>query len=332
MEMLGRPHVTTADGTAIAWTEMGEGPPLVLLHGLGDSHRTWRRVAPRLARHFRVILPDLPGHGLSGRPDAPYTLEWYANTLAAWLDALEIERAHLVGHSYGGGVAQWMLLQHRARIDRLMLVAAGGLGPEVSVGLRLAAFPVLGPLLAPPLMRAGTRIMMRLAHDDFARPEPEEIDRIAWMNAAPGSAKAFTRTVSGCIDLFGQTMQSWHRIHEVEQLPPMSLVWGDRDRILPSTHGHQAFRRLEGARFVEYEKCGHFPHLEQSERFAEEAIRFLDPMVAHPRPRVRPLPVVVQRQSGARRFFVRLGSALRVALRTFGHAFEHGHTLGTGAT
>src|SRR5689334_2508018 len=140
MEMVASPRVTTVVGRSnvgpacsIAWTELGSGPPVVLLHGLGDSHRTWRRVAPRLAREYRVLMPDLPGHGLSGRPDAPYTLGWYAETIAAWLDALGLERAHVVGHSFGGGVAQWLILDHRARIDRLALVAAGGLGPEVGV-------------------------------------------------------------------------------------------------------------------------------------------------------------------------------------------------------
>jgi pimeloyl-ACP methyl ester carboxylesterase len=316
MEMIGQPRVTLADGTAIAWTELGSGPPLVLLHGLGDSHRTWRRVAPRLGRHFRVLMPDLPGHGLSGRPDAPYTLEWYARTMASWLDQVGLERAHVIGHSFGGGVAQWMLLDHRARIDRMALVAAGGLGDEVGVGLRLAAFPILGPLLAPPLMKIGTRALMHMASEDFARPEPEEIDRIAWMNAAPGSARAFTRTVGGCIDLFGQTMSTWRRIHEVQTLPPIALFWGERDRIIPVSHGYQAFERIEGATFTPYEGCGHFPHLERSERFGEEVARFLDDSIAHPRPRVRLLPVPYRRESGVKRFFLRIGSALRTALRT----------------
>ena len=80
MEMIGTPHITPANGTTIAWSEAGDvtARPLILLHGLGDSHRTWRRVAPILAERYRVLMPDLPGHGLSGRPDATYTLDWYA--------------------------------------------------------------------------------------------------------------------------------------------------------------------------------------------------------------------------------------------------------------
>lgn len=315
MEMIGPPRVTTVDGTAIAWTELGEGPPVVLFHGLTDSHRTWRRVAPRLARHFRVYMPDLPGHGLSGRPDAPYTVDWYANTMMRWLDAVGLERAHLIGHSFGGGVAQAMLLEQRARIDRLVLVAPGGLGPEVGLGLRLAAFPVLGPIVAPHIVRHGVSIAMRVAADDFARPEPDEIDRIAWMNAAPGTGMAFRRTVTGCIDVFGQYEQTWDKIHLVDALPPIALFWGDRDKIIPARHGIDALERIEGAHFAPYAGCGHFPHLECSERFSDDVARFLDETVLVPRPRVRWMPVVRRRESRVRRFFVRLGRALRVALR-----------------
>jgi pimeloyl-ACP methyl ester carboxylesterase len=114
-------HLTTANDTTLAWYELGSGPPLVLLHGLADSHRTWRAVAPRLASRFHVFMLDLPGHGFSARPDAPYTLPWYADTVVRWMDAIGLDRAHVCGHSYGGGIAQWMLLENRDRIDRLGL-------------------------------------------------------------------------------------------------------------------------------------------------------------------------------------------------------------------
>jgi pimeloyl-ACP methyl ester carboxylesterase len=125
---------------------------LVLIHGFQQSHRTWRRVAPLLAEEFRLLMPDLPGHGLSGRPDAPYTLTWYAKTVVAWMDAIGVRRAHVCGHSFGGGIAQWMLLDHRTRVSRLALVAPGGLGAEVGIGLA-RDFPVLGRALSPFVIR-----------------------------------------------------------------------------------------------------------------------------------------------------------------------------------
>src|SRR5690348_9469385 len=97
-------------GVDLHWIEAGTGPALVLLHGLGDSHQTWSKVVPVLARRRRVLVPDLCGHGLSARPDAAYTLDWHASILGEWLVELGIEEADVVGHSYGGGIAQWMLL------------------------------------------------------------------------------------------------------------------------------------------------------------------------------------------------------------------------------
>lgn len=321
MEMLGIPRVTMVDGTSIAWSEMGpsggtgSAPPVVLIHGLGDSHRTWRRIAPLLARRFRVIMPDLPGHGLSARPDAPYTLEWYARVMASFFDALELERVHLVGHSFGGGIAQWLLLEDARRIERLVLVAPGGLGRGVSVGLRLASFPVVAPIMAPHLMGLGTRVMLRTGSVELAGSEAEEIARSAWMNAAPGSARAFCRTVSGCIDLFGQTVQAWDHLHEVRELPPIKIVWGALDRIVPVQHGVAASTRFEGATFVRYEQSGHFPHLEESKRFGDEVTRFLDPTFARQRARVRPLPILVRRAGPWKRLWLGMRRAMRARLR-----------------
>jgi len=321
MEMLGIPRVTTVDGTNIAWSEMGPGrvadarPAVVLLHGMGDSHRTWRRTAPELARHFRVIMPDLPGHGLSSRPDAPYTLEWYARVMRGFLDALDLPRVHLIGHSFGGGIAQWMLLEDAQRIERLVLVAPGGLGRGVSIGLRLASFPVVAPIVAPHLMGLGTRVMMRTGASELAAVESDEIARSAWMNAAPGSARAFCRTVSGCIDLFGQTLQAWDRLHEVHELPPIKLVWGARDRIVPVQHGIEASMRFEGATFARYDQSGHFPHLDESRRFGSEVARFLDPTLTQQRARVRPLPILVRRAGPWRRMWQGVRRAMRARLR-----------------
>lgn len=303
VEMLGKARITNVGDTTIAWTELGSGPPLVLLHGLGDSHRTWRRVLPSLASHHRVLLPDLPGHGISGRPDAPYTIDWYANAMLAWIDELGIDRASVVGHSFGGGVAQWMLLQRPSRIDRLGLVAPGGLGKEVSLGLRLASLP-FASRIAPYVMGIGTHIMMRTGQ--LVMPEADEIARIAWMNSAPGTARAFCRTVAGCMDVFGQTMQSWDRIHEVQTLPPLGLFWGDRDRILPVRHALEAAERIEGAMLARYERAGHFPQLEASAPFAHDMMRFLGDVRSNPR-LVPPAPLKPRRPS----WFKRLAGAMK---------------------
>lgn len=274
-DMLGPSRQTTVQGTTIAWTEMGEGEPLVLLHGMGDSHRTWRQSAHHLAQDFRVLMPDLPGHGLSGRPDAPYTLAWYAQSVLDWMSAVGVESAHVCGHSFGGGIAQWMLLCDASRVRSLALVAAGGLGREVAFGLRLAAIPGLGPLLTPHFMAFGTRAMMQQISQESGDLDPDEIDRAVWMNKAPGTGRAFQRTVKECVDLLGQHAQTWAHIDSVEHLPPIALFWGMKDRTIPVRHCHLGARRLHNVKVFTYPESGHFLHLENAAGFAGDLVAFL---------------------------------------------------------
>lgn len=275
MEMIGKPHETTVHETTITWGEMGDGPPLVLLHGLFDSHRTWRRVAHLLARHYRVLMPDLPGNGYSGRPDAPYTLTWNAQVIAEWMAAIGVEKAHLCGHSYGGGVAQWMILEQRARIDRLALVSAGGLGRQVALGMRFAAFPFFGRIITPYALRYGLPHVLKYFSRTLGHMEPEEQERFIELSRIPGTDRAFLRTLNGVINFFGQYMQTKQRAGEVDDMPPVALFWGKQDPIIPLRHGRDSLARSENITLTTYEKCGHYPHLENPEVFARDLIDFL---------------------------------------------------------
>jgi pimeloyl-ACP methyl ester carboxylesterase len=274
-EMIGRGHADEANGTTIAWSEMGAGDPLVLIHGFQQSHRTWRRVAPLLAEGFRLLMPDLPGHGLSGRPDAPYTLTWYAETMAAWMAAIAVPRAHVCGHSFGGGIAQWMLLEHRDRIDRLALVAPGGLGREVGMGLRYGTLPLLGGAFTPLVIRHGLPLAMRLARTTFGNMDREEVAQAAAANRIPGTDRAFQRSVEAVIKPSGQYVRTMDRVHEVATLPPMALLWGAGDPVIPHRHGRSVFARITGITLKTYPGSGHFPHLEVPELFARDLREFL---------------------------------------------------------
>jgi pimeloyl-ACP methyl ester carboxylesterase len=217
---------------------------------------------------------DLPGHGLSARPNAPYTLPWYADTVSAWMDSIGLGRAHVCGHSYGGGVAQWMLLGDRCRIDRLALVASGGLGREVGMVLRLATLPFLAPLLESRLFGPIARFSMEWMY--HSRVGRADIAHLAQWCGAPNSGLAFRRTVAACIGLNGQSMQTWHHVHRIAAFPPIALFWGKRDRIIPIHHGHETVRRIQHATIIEYPDCGHCPHIERSHRFSEDLMEFLE--------------------------------------------------------
>jgi len=249
-----------------------QGPPLLLLHGLCDSHLTWSRAARELAKKRHVIALDLAGHGLSSRPDASYGLAWHASVVGAALDALDLSEVDVVGHSYGGGVAQWLLLEHRERVRRMMLVAPGGLGRGVSPELRLGSLGAL-ELVGQPFFGVGTRIGLALAGGHFT---PSEASEIAWMASRPGTARAASRTIADVIDLTGQTRHFLDRAHEVESLPPMAIAWGDRDRVLPFDQAEAAAGHLVDVPLIRYEGVGHFLHREAAPRFVHDLESFLD--------------------------------------------------------
>ncbi len=275
MEMIGTPHKTNVNGVSIAWSEMGSGPPLLLIHGFQDTHRVWTKVAPLLAGDFRVMMIDLPGSGLSDRPDAPYTLSWYAQMIIAWMNAVGLEKAHICGHSFGGGIAQWMLLEGRKRIDRLALLAPGGLGKEVGIWLKYVALPVLGPRLTPLVVRRVIPVLMRFAPAIFGNRETDEIKRFVKMMGVPGTHRAFLRSVAGVINLSGQYMQTKQRVCEIDELPPIALFWGEDDPILPVTHGRTIADQSIGITLTTYPNCGHFPQLDIASTFVGYLKEFL---------------------------------------------------------
>jgi pimeloyl-ACP methyl ester carboxylesterase len=131
----------TVHGHRRAFVKVGQGPVLLLLHGLACDHTTWNPVIDRLARRYTVIAPDLLGHGLSDKPRADYTLGGYANGMRDLLTLLGIDKATVVGHSFGGGVAMQFAYQFPERTERMMLVAPGGLGPEVTPMIKLIQAP-----------------------------------------------------------------------------------------------------------------------------------------------------------------------------------------------
>ena len=265
------------------WAELGSGPPLVLLHGLCDSHRTWFPVAPALARRRRVLMLDLAGHGESSRPDASYALEWHANLVGAWLTQLGLDQVDLVGHSYGGGVAMWMLLEHRGRVRRLGLESSGGLGREVGPALRWASFPFFVERFGQPFMSFGTTRALNAAGAAFTK---EEIAILAAYNARPGTARAFSRSVRDVINGWGQHRHFLDGASRVSTLPPVAIFWGESDMLIPIKHGIAA-GALMGATLTRFPGVGHFPHRQAPERYVEALEAFLDPpYVANARLRV----------------------------------------------
>jgi pimeloyl-ACP methyl ester carboxylesterase len=271
-----RNFTSLVDGVTIGWGAIGDvskKPPLVMLHGLYDSSLTWRKIAHRLARDHYVLFPDLPGHGYSDRPDAPYDLSWYAEILGSWIKSLGYHEVDLVGHSLGGGISLTMLVHCRSLIRRLVLVSSGGLGKEIIGILKLASFPYLVERFGQPFMAMGTQIALRKL---CAARSQEDIDHLSKLNGQSGSARAFSRTVRHIINFRGQTQTFHQRIHEVTELPPMLVLWGVDDPVIPISHAYDMQKEISDIELKIFSKCGHFLHLDEPDAFTDAILEFVD--------------------------------------------------------
>lgn len=263
-----------------AFRMLGEGPPLLLIHGIADSSDTWLPVLPQLARHHTVIAPDLLGHGRSDKPRADYAVAAYACGMRDLLAVLGVDRVSVVGHSLGGGVAMQFAYQFPERCERLVLVSSAGVGPEMHAMFRLATLPGAGPVLdllaAPPLRLAllSAAPVLRLLRGAGLGPDLDYVlSRYAGF-ADPTARKAFLRTVRAAADPRGQAITMLDRGYLARHLPTL-IVWGSEDPIIPSRHALRAQRALPGSRLEIFEGAGHFPHHHDPERFAELLIGFL---------------------------------------------------------
>nr|WP_037618635.1 alpha/beta hydrolase [Streptomyces aureus] len=254
-----------------AYRMAGEGPALVLIHGIGDSSATWAELIPDLARTHTVIAPDLLGHGDSDKPRADYSVAAYANGVRDLLATLDIESATLVGHSLGGGVAMQFAYQFPERTERLILVSAGGVGGEVTPALRAVSLPgahlLLSALRLPGMsLHVGLFLrLMRLVDADLARDAPELLNLVDALPDAT-SRSAFIRTLRGVVDWRGQAVTMLDRCYLTEGMPTM-LLWGDRDGVVPVRHAHGAHEAMPGSRLEIFEGAGHFPFHSDPARF-----------------------------------------------------------------
>ena len=266
-------------GNRVSFLRAGDGPPLLLLHGIAGSCETWAPLIPALADDFTVIAPDMLGHGSSAKPRGDYSLGAYAAGARDLLLALGHESATVVGHSLGGGVAMQFAYQFPTHTDRLGLVASGGLGEDVNVFLRAATLPgaeLVLPLITKAWVTGAGRRLGDLLGAVGLKPGADitEIAR-GYASLADGEARAaFLSTARSVIDHRGQRVSARDRLYLAEAVPTM-IVWGERDRIIPVAHGHWAAEAMPGSRFTVFDDAGHVPHLDRPLPFARALARFV---------------------------------------------------------
>ncbi len=259
-------------GHRVNFNIAGHGPPVVLIHGVAGRAGQWDQTVQLLAEHHTVIAPDLLGHGDSAKPRGDYSLGAHASGIRDLLVALDIERASVVGHSLGGGIAMQLAYQFPERCERLVLVSSGGLGEEVHPLLRAATLPgseLVLPLLAHPrVLGVGALIPRALGKLGLrTRVDLTEMARGYQSLSNAAARNAFIHTVRSVIDATGQRINASDRLYLASKMPSL-IVWGRHDRIIPVEHAQPAHELMPGSRLVLFERAGHFPHLDEPLRFA----------------------------------------------------------------
>jgi pimeloyl-ACP methyl ester carboxylesterase len=276
---LVREEALELHGHSVSYRIAGEGPPILLIHGVAGSSEQWEPVMRLLADEFTVLAPDLLGHGRSAKPRGDYSLGAYASGLRDLTVALGLDDATVVGHSLGGGIALQFAYQFPERTSRVVLVSSGGLGREVHFLLRAATLP--GSELVLPLISnervlgAGTAVSGFLGRLGLRTgPDIAEFARGYATLADGDSRRAFLHTLRAVIDHGGQRVNATDRLYLAEDMPSL-IVWGRRDPIIPVSHAGIAHRGMPGSRLEVFDDAGHFPQLDEPDRFADALNEFI---------------------------------------------------------
>ena len=260
------------NGHELSYIDSGTGPVVLFIHGILGSQKQWRHLVDMMDDTERVLVPDLFGHGDSEKPSGDYSLSAHAAAMRDLLDHLDIDRVTLVGHSLGGGIAMQFSYLFPERVNRVVLVASGGLGREVHPILRSATLPlaeqVLSVAASAPVLSRLTALGKGLAKVGW-RPGSDinEVWRGFTSLGDGDSRRAFLATTRAVIDVGGQSISAHGRLENAPVVPTL-VVWGSRDRMIPAWHALNAQRSIPHCRVELFEGAGHFPHLDDPDRFA----------------------------------------------------------------
>jgi pimeloyl-ACP methyl ester carboxylesterase len=273
LDDLGTTRDVAASGVRLRVVERGSGHKLVLLHGLFMDHSTWDPVAAELSRDYTVITPDLPGCGESEKPVPTrfaYDVAAFTSAIADMYAALSLGRATVIGHGLGGAIALTLAARHPELVSELVVVDAVAESARPWLYGRLAHLPLAGSLVFKQLL--GRSLFGAYFRELFlADPRAISNERLdayyaSWnAPAARGSTLATLRATVDTRPVAAQTS----RIQT-----PTLVLWGHRDRLLPSSVGQRLAREIRGARF-ELLDAGHAPQEERPRELAEAVRRFL---------------------------------------------------------
>lgn len=260
------------EGKQTHFIEKGAGEPLILLHGFFYDSYLWAANIDALAEHFKVYALDLWGWGYSTRDALDYGYPLYARQVLLFMDALGLPRASLVGQSMGSGTAIQFCVQHRQRVDKLLLVAAAGLPNPIPWKAKLLNLPGIGEFLLGLDTDEVRRAALREAfiHDKELVTDSyfEEVTRPHKIKNSTEIYLTIQRK-----KFFDKLSREVGRLAEMEV--PVLLVWGREDKAIPLRCGQEMHRILRGSRLEILDNAGHVPNFERAQEFNRLALDFL---------------------------------------------------------
>ena len=270
--MPGEPEAATyveVDGVRVRYRDAGQGPAVVLLHGFASSLEAWERVTSALEPGHRVISLDLKGFGWTDRPEGDYSPDAQAKLVLGLLDRLGVDRAAVVGHSWGASVALAMALAAPERVTRLALYDVWAYEDQLPTFFVWARAGGLGESIFWLYYKERAEDRLSMAFFDQRFVTARLIDDVDRALERPGTVAAALAAVRG------QRYAEWEaRYKQVTQ--DTLLLWGREDRVTPLAIGERLVRQLPRAWLVSYPRCGHFPMLEAAAESTAELARFLD--------------------------------------------------------
>lgn len=250
-------------GQTIRYWDVGAGPVVVLLHGLGEPKEDWRAAAESLSQKYRVLVPDQIGFGKSDKPLLDYTVQTYVDFLNEFLRQLKVEKASLVGESLGGWIAGLYAVEHSGGahlipVEKLVLVDAAGLKQDTPI-----------PNLNPSSLAAMRAVMEAVFYDTSWLNE----DRLReiFTNKLAMHDGYTVRSFLANPGLGGERLDD--RLASIKV--PTLVVWGKQDKLLPIAAGERYAAGIAGAKLVSFDKCGHVPPVEKTEEFVAALASFL---------------------------------------------------------
>lgn len=274
MELPGESRYVRVNGINTHYVVAGEGHPLLLLHGLGASVATWRDNIGPLSENFRVYAVDMPGHGDSDKLGVDYSIDNAVRFVAQFIETLDIDRPAMVGHSICGALGIITALRHPSLFSGLVLVGSAGLGKDISLYVRLVTLPVLGSILENPRV-GGTRFMLNNVFHDRSFASQDLVDELYRCRKMPGATQAVVKILKNTVNLWG-VRKEYLLLDELKRLtPPLMVIWGAQDPIMPASHAYRASEVVPDAWVKVFDECGHWPQLEKAPAFNSLVTRFL---------------------------------------------------------